>query len=71
MSSLVTYGRNTKTFNFGGCKFNYSYRIPVNQEKGSNYNSGYMDGYRRALNDFQRTANKMFNNNRLSLSFYN
>ena len=71
MSSLVTYGRNIREFNIGGCKFNYSYQIPVNQKKGANYNSGYIEGYQRALYDLQRNANKMFNNNRLSVSFYN
>lgn len=71
MNSLMTYGSNTRAFNIGGCRFNYTYRIPVNQKRGANYNSGYIEGYQRALYDLQRNANKMLNNNKLSLSFYN
>ena len=69
--SLMTYGTNIKEFDFGGVKFNYRYNIPVNQSKGANYNSGYIEGYQRALKDFQKSANKVLANNKIRYSFSN
>ena len=71
MSSLVTYGTNCKVFRFGDTEYKYRYRIPVIENRGATYNSGYIEGYQRALRDFQNSANKILENKRLSNSFYN
>lgn len=54
MNSLTTYGRNTKIFHFGKTDYCYSYRIPIIKNRGANYNSGYREGYQRALRDLER-----------------
>ena len=70
--SLMTYGPSSKLFQFGNIEFNYRYRIPVIQNKGPNYNSGYVDGYQRALRDLQKNINRMQENKgRMEVSFYN
>lgn len=68
----MTYGSSSRVFQFGNTEFNYRYRIPVIQNKGPNYNSGYVDGYQRALRDLQRTMNRMEeDNHRMKVTFYN
>lgn len=70
--SLVAYGTNTKVFRFGNFEYNYKYRIPANLNKGANYNSGYIEGYQRALRDFENSTRKaMRDKGKMSLSFYN
>ena len=71
MSSLITYGRNTKIFRFGDFQLTYSYSIPVQKSRGANYNSGYIEGYQRALRDFERASNRMINQYKINSSFYN
>lgn len=70
-NSLISYGTNSKRFNFGSFEYNYRYRIPVNPNRGANYNSGYIEGYQRALKDFQKSANKVLANNKIRYSFSN
>lgn len=70
--SLVTYGANTRVFRFGNFEYKYKYNIPVNLNKGANYNSGYIEGYQRALRDFENSTRKtMSDKGRMCLSFYN
>ncbi len=71
MSSLVPLGRNIRVFHFGNDEFTYSYRVPINQNKNANYNSGYIAGYQRALRDLEREANRMYEKKKLSYSYYN
>jgi len=59
MNSLTTYGPNEKVFHFGKMKYEYTYRIPVQTNRGANYNSGYIEGYQRALRDLERHANRV------------
>lgn len=60
MNSLITYGTNTKIFRIGKKEYNYSYRIPVNTNRNANYNSGYIDGYQRALRDLERNITRYY-----------
>ena len=73
MSSLITYGRNTKTFHFGNFQYNYTYSIPVREDRGANFNSGYIEGYQRALKDLERNTNTMLkkNNKTINITFDN
>lgn len=70
-NSLISYGTNSKRFNFGSFEYNYRYRIPVNPNRGANYNSGYIEGYQRALRDFENSTRKALEQKRFSYSFYN
>lgn len=71
MNSLTTFGSNQKLFRIGGQEFCYRYRIPVQTNRGANYNSGYIEGYQRALRDFERASNKLLNQYKINSSFYN
>lgn len=69
--SLITYGPSSRVFQFGNMEIKYRYRIPVIEDKSPNYNSGYIDGYQRALRDLQNSMNKINNSDRMKASFYN
>ena len=58
---------------FGNFQYKYTYSIPVQKNRGANYNSGYIEGYQRALRDLERNTNNMLerNNKILNISFDN
>ena len=69
MNSLTTYGTSFKIFHIGNMDYNYRYRVPIQKNRGSHYNSGYIEGYHRALRDLERSITKNTENYRIS--FYN
>ena len=64
---IITYGSNVKFFEIGDFRFKYVYRIPVQKKRDANYNAGYIEGYQRALRDFERRARSTLENNSINL----